>query len=44
MAVLHVVGGLIAAWREYQVQGPTSFADFTATEGKVWRWHIGNYP
>ena len=44
MAVIRVVDGLIATWREYQAQGPSSFADFTATEGKDWRWHVGNYP
>lgn len=44
MAVLHVVDGRIAAWREYQVQGPSSFDAFTATDGKAWRWHAGNYP
>ena len=44
VAVLQIVDGLIATWREYQAQGPSSFADFVATEGKEWRWHIDNYP
>ena len=44
VAIVTVVDGLIAEWREYQSQGPSSFAEFTATEGKTWRWHIGNYP
>jgi hypothetical protein len=44
MAVVQIVDGLIASWREYQAQGPSSFAEFTAIEGKQWRWHIGNYP
>ena len=44
MAVVQIVDGLIASWREYQAQGPISFAEFIAIEGKAWRWHIGNYP
>jgi ketosteroid isomerase-like protein len=44
VAIVTVVDGRIADWREYQTQGPSSFAQFTATEGKTWRWHIGNYP
>ena len=44
MAVVEVVDGSIMTWREYQTQGPSSFAEFTATDGKLWRWHIGNYP
>ena len=31
-------------WREYVRKGPASFDEFTATEGKTWQWHIGNYP
>jgi hypothetical protein len=44
VAVVDVVDGRIAAWREYQQRGPFAFADFTAVEGKEWQWHIGNYP
>lgn len=44
VAVIQVVEGLIASWREYQAQGPSSFAHFSAIEGKQWRWHIGTYP
>jgi ketosteroid isomerase-like protein len=37
-----VVDGRIRAWREYLVQGPGDMDRFLATEGKDWRWHIGN--
>jgi ketosteroid isomerase-like protein len=36
--------GLIAQWREYVQKGPAAFAEFIATDGKTWQWHIGNYP
>lgn len=35
---------LISHWREYVQKGSSSFAEFTAHEGKTWQWHIGNYP
>jgi limonene-1,2-epoxide hydrolase len=44
VAVVEVEDGRIARWREYQQRGPASFDEFTATEGKSWKWHIGNYP
>ena len=34
----------IAFWREYQRKGPTPFSEFIERDGKVWQWHIGNYP
>ena len=42
--VVEVEDGLIAHWREYVQKGPADFGEFTATEGKQWQWHIGNYP
>jgi uncharacterized protein (TIGR02246 family) len=42
VAILGVVGGRIHAWREYLVKGPSDQGRFLATEGKDWRWHIGN--
>jgi hypothetical protein len=42
VAVVDVAGGLIAAWREYLVKGPSDTAEFLARDGKHWRWHIGN--
>jgi hypothetical protein len=44
VAVVEVAGDRIAVWREYQRKGPSAFADFVATEGKTFEWHIGNYP
>jgi len=44
VAVVDVVDGRIAAWREYQRKGVSDFAGFVATEGKTFEWHIGNYP
>ena len=44
IAVLQLDGGLIAHWREYVQPGPADFTAFTATHGKDWEWHIGNYP
>jgi uncharacterized protein (TIGR02246 family) len=44
VAIVRVDDGRIASWREVQVQGPESFAEHTAVEGKTWRWHAGNYP
>ncbi len=44
VAVVEIVDGRIEVWREYQRKGPPSFAEFTATEGKAWHWHMGNYP
>ena len=34
----------ISAWREYFIEGPSDFEEFISTEGKEWKWHIGNYP
>jgi hypothetical protein len=44
VAVVDVVDGRIAVWREYQRKGPSAFTEFVAVEGKRWEWHIGNYP
>lgn len=44
VVVVELRDGRIAFWREYQRQGPPAFKDFTATDGKSWRWHSGNYP
>jgi hypothetical protein len=44
VCVVELRGGQIARWREYQRRGPFAFAEFIATEGKTWQWHIGNYP
>lgn len=44
VAIVEIEVGLIRVWREYVRKGPASFDDFTATEGKTWQWHIGNYP
>jgi ketosteroid isomerase-like protein len=44
VAIVEIADGRIAVWREYQRKGPSSFAEFTATDGKTWQWHIGNYP
>jgi hypothetical protein len=42
--VVELRAGLIAHWREYVQKGPAEFGEFTASEGKEWQWHIGNYP
>ena len=42
VAIVHVADGRIRAWREYLVKGPADQARFLATDGKHWRWHIGN--
>jgi hypothetical protein len=42
--VIELHQGLIALWREYVQRGPAGFGDFTATDRKIWQWHIGNYP
>jgi hypothetical protein len=42
MSVVDVVDGRIRAWREYLVKGPADQERFLATDGKDWRWHIGN--
>jgi ketosteroid isomerase-like protein len=34
----------IDTWREYFISGPINFEEFISTEGKEWKWHIGNYP
>ena len=44
VAVVRIEEKLIVFWREYQRKGPADFSAFLATEGKQWRWHIGNYP
>jgi limonene-1,2-epoxide hydrolase len=44
VAVVEVADHRIAVWREYQRKGPSAFAEFIATEGKTFEWHIGNYP
>ena len=43
-AVVALKKGRIHHWREYFIQGPKDFKQFIATEGKRWKWHIGNYP
>lgn len=42
--VVELKDGLITHWREYVQKGPADFGEFTATAGKQWQWHIGNYP
>jgi uncharacterized protein (TIGR02246 family) len=42
VAIVDVADGRIRAWREYLVKGPADQARFLATDGKDWRWHIGN--
>lgn len=44
VAVVDVAEGVIRAWREYLVKGPSDQERFVAMEGKDWRWHTGNYP
>lgn len=44
VATVAVEGGKIARWREYHRKGPAGFDRFTSVEGKMWEWHIGNYP
>jgi ketosteroid isomerase-like protein len=44
VVVVEIREGRIAIWREYQQKGPADFRGFLSTEGKSWRWHIGNYP
>jgi hypothetical protein len=43
VAIIDVDAGRIRAWREYLVKGPSDQGRFLATEGKDWRWHIGNF-
>jgi uncharacterized protein (TIGR02246 family) len=42
VSVVDVADGRIRAWREYLVKGPADQGQFLATDGKTWRWHIGN--
>lgn len=42
--VVELQDGLIAHWREYVQKGSANFAEFKASDGKAWQWHIGNYP
>jgi hypothetical protein len=44
VVVVHIENGKITQWREYQRKGSADFATFIAHEGKVFQWHIGNYP
>ena len=44
VVVVELENGQIKFWREYQRNGPTDFKQFISTEGKDWKWHIGNYP
>ena len=44
VVVVALSEGRIASWREYPRKGPADFERFTATVGKDWQWHIGNYP
>jgi hypothetical protein len=44
IVVIELRDGLIAHWREYVQKGPADFREFTASTGKQWQWHIGNYP
>lgn len=44
IVVVELEKGKIKFWREYQRKGPTEFKDFLQIEGKIWQWHIGNYP
>ena len=44
VVVITVKDGKIAEWREYFIAGPLDFKEFSSTEGKEWKWHIGNYP
>jgi ketosteroid isomerase-like protein len=44
LCVVTIREGRIAAWREYFKNGPADFTQFTATDGKDWTWHSGNYP
>ena len=44
VAVVELEEERIAFWREYQRKGPTPFSEFIERDGKVWQWHIGNYP
>jgi ketosteroid isomerase-like protein len=38
VVVVTLRDGRIASWREYFQQGPASFAEFVAIEGKRWKW------
>lgn len=38
VAVVHVRQGRIVSWREYFQEGPASFEEFVAVEGKRWKW------
>lgn len=42
--IVELRDGLIAHWREYVQKGAADFGEFTASNGKDWQWHIGNYP
>lgn len=44
VAVIQIRDGLIASWHEYLQPGPPARDRFLSTGGKVWKWHIGNYP
>ncbi len=43
VAIVALREGRIAHWREYVQKGPSDRDTFLATEGKTWRWHIGNF-
>lgn len=43
VAVVSIEHGKIKTWREYFIQGPIDFKEFISTEGKNWKWHIGQY-
>jgi ketosteroid isomerase-like protein len=38
VVVVTLRDGRIASWREYFQEGPGSFAEFVAVEGKAWKW------
>jgi uncharacterized protein (TIGR02246 family) len=42
VSAVDIADGRIRAWREYVVKGPADQDRFLATDGKKWRWHIGN--
>ncbi len=44
VAIIQLHEGKIKSWREYFIEGPLDFDAFVSSEGKSWKWHIGNYP
>lgn len=38
VVVVTLRSGRIASWREYFEEGPASFSEFVAVEGKTWKW------